>query len=138
MALPLAASCASAGEFSGVAFFAANFGEGFFAEETSAGSLTSSAGFSTGAAFLDLDAAFGFGGMLTAVKGLLASAFFAAGFALGFEVAVLVAGFGVELVDRGLSPGRIAGYGSARAPDVRRSALGILGDCCWSLVLQLS
>jgi len=116
-------------DFFGVAFF---LGVGLVEVDCSTsstvfvGATSSKEGFSTGVgpAFLLFDAVFDLGGMLTDADGFSASAVFVA----DFTVEGLAVGVVVELVDRGLSPGLIAGYGAARAPDVRRSALGMMGD----------
>ncbi|KAK0111904.1 hypothetical protein ONS96_001171 [Cadophora gregata f. sp. sojae] len=95
--------------------------------------MSSEEGFSmdVGPAFLLFDVVFVLGGMLTDEDGLSASAFFVAGlaeafFADDFEGEGLDVVFVVELVDLGVSPGLIAGYGAGRAPEVRRAALGMM------------
>lgn len=110
----------------GVAFLVEDLGlgEGFFVEDVSVGEVGSlegssmvdgsGAGVGAEAAFLVFDADFVFGGMLSAAEGLFARAFFVADltfavFVVVFAVEASDAGFEVELVERGLSPGLMAG-----------------------------
>lgn len=113
--------------FFGVAFLEEDLGLGgeFFVEGVLVGAVVSSegssmvagAGVGAEAAFLVLDADFVLGEPLAAVEGLSASASFVAGFAAVvfdlafgiFAVEALDSAFEVEGLDRGLSPGLMAG-----------------------------